>query len=137
MNTVPYNEYLLVMPSGTCKGFNDLNLAKAYINLYYERKIDSDLSEDGYNDATEIGAEEPRRNIFTQLGVAEGKCEVYSIKSFIEKIEENLIFEQEKEEIISKLIQEKININIYEYSLDEILADVEVINMMETYGEPD
>ena len=137
MNTVPYNEYLLVMPSGKCKGFNDLDLAKAYINLYYERKIDSDLSEDDYNDATEMGAEEPRRNICTQLGVAEGKCEVYSIDDFIEKIREKLVFEQEKEELIAKLVQEKIDLNVYDYSLDEILADVEVINMMETYGDPD
>jgi len=137
MNTEPYNEYLLVMPSGKCKGFNDLDLAKAYINLYYERKIDSDLSEDDYNDATEIGAEEPRRNICTQLGVAEGKCEVYNIDEFVEKLEEQLVFNQEKEEVISKLLQEKIDLNVYDYGLDEILADVEAINMMEIYGDAD
>lgn len=137
MSTVPYNEYLLVMPSGKCKGFNDLDLAKAYINLYYERKIDSDLSEDDYNDATEIGAEEPRRNICTQLGVAEGKCEVYNIAEFVEKLKEQLVFEQEEEEIISKLLQEKIDMNVYDYGLDKILADVEEINMMEIYGDAD
>ena len=52
-----YNDYLVVMPSGNCKGFNDLESVKAYINIYYERKIDNSLHEDGYNDATEIGGE--------------------------------------------------------------------------------
>lgn len=137
MNAIPYNEYLLVMPSGNCKGFNDLNLAKAYINIYYERKIDSDLNEDDYNDATERGAEEPRRNICTQLGVLEGKCEVYNIDEFIEKLKEELVFDQEKEEIISKLIEKEIELNIYEYGLDEILVDVQSIDMMEQYGDPD
>ena len=137
MDNTPYNEYLLVMPSGRCRGFNDLELAKAYINLYYERKIDSDLSEDDYNDATEMGAEEPRRNICTQLGVAEGKCEVYSIDDFIEKLREQLVFDQEKEEVISKLLPKEIDFNVYDYGLDEILADVKVINMIETYGDPD
>lgn len=137
MNMEPYNEYLLVMPSGKCRGLNDLDLAKAYINLYYERKIDSDLSEDDYNDATEIGAEEPRRNICTQLGVAEGKCEVYNIDEFMQKLREQLVFDQEKEEIILKLLQEKIDLNVYDYGLDKILADVEAINMMEIYGDAD
>lgn len=135
MSDLPYNEYLLVMPSGNCKGFNDLGVVKAYINSYYERRIDKDISKDGYNDATEIGSEETRRDICTQVGVQEGKCEVYSIEKFIEKLREKLIFEDEKEEIISKLMKEKLELNIYDYRLDEILADVEVINVMEFYGE--
>ena len=35
MNIVPSNEYLLVMPSGNVKGFDDYAMAKAYINNYY------------------------------------------------------------------------------------------------------
>ena len=31
MNIVPSNEYLLVMPSGNVKGFDDYAMAKAYI----------------------------------------------------------------------------------------------------------
>ena len=130
-----YNDYLLVMPNGDCKGFNDLEGVKAHINIYYERRIDDTIHEDGYNDATEIGGNDPRLNVFTQLGVEEGKCEVYKTEEFIEILREELIFDEEKEEVISKLSEAKINFNIYDYSLDEILAKIEEINVMEDYGE--
>ncbi|OSA96683.1 UNVERIFIED_ORG: hypothetical protein B2H98_07965 [Clostridium botulinum] len=137
MNIVPYNEYLLVMPNGDTKGFDDLELAKAYINIYYERVIDNKIDKDDYNDATEIGAEEPRRNICTQLGVDEGRCEVYSIDNFIEVIRNNLVFDDEREEIISKLLAKEISFNVYDYNLDTILVDIESIDMMEPYGDAD
>lgn len=137
MDNEIYNDYLLVMPSGNCKGFNDLESIKAYINIYYERKFDHTLHQDGYNDATEIGGEDPRANIFTQLGVEEGKCEVYKTEEFVEKLKEELIFDEEKEEVISKLCEAKIDFNIYEYNLDTILAQIEEINVMENYGEHD
>lgn len=135
-----YNDYLLLMPSGNCKGFNDLESTKAYINIYYERKIDErkideSLHEDGYNDATEIGGEKPRKNICTQLGVKEGKCQVYKTEDFIEKLREELVFDEEKEEVISKLSESKINFNIYDYGLDEILANIEELNVIEDYGD--
>ena len=135
MDNEIYNEYLLVMPSGNCKGFNDLEGVKAHINVYYERKLDDTIHEDGYNDATEIGGNDPRLNVFTQLGVEEGKCEVYKTDEFIERIKDELVFEEEKKEVISKLSEAKINFNIYDYSLDEILAHIEEINVMENYGE--
>ena len=137
MDNEIYNEYLLVMPSGNCKGFNDLEATKAYINIYYEKKIDESLHEDGYNDATEIGGEKPRKNICTQLGMEEGKCEVYRTEDFIGKLREELVFDEEKEEVILKLSESKINLNIYDYGLDEILAQIEEINVMEDYGEHD
>ena len=130
-----YNDYLLVMPNGDCKGFNDLEGVKAHINIYYERKIDDVVHEDGYNDATEIGGNDPRMNVFTQLGVEEGKCEVYKTEEFIEKLREELVFDEEKEEVISKLSEAKINFNIYDYSLDKVLANIEEVNVMENYGE--
>lgn len=135
MDKVPCNEYLLVMPDGECKGFNDLKEAKAYINIYYERKIDKDLDEDDYNDQTDIGGKDSRQNICTHLGVEEGKCEVYDMEKFINKLEEELVFDNEKNEIISKLMEEHLDINVYDYNLDVILADTEVIDMMEPYGE--
>lgn len=137
MSKNPYNEYLLVMPNGNTKGFNDLELAKAYINLYYEKKIDDGILEEDYNDATERGAEEPRRNICTQLGVAEGKCEIYNLRDFINKLENELVFDSEKEEVISKLMGDKVEINLYEYGLDKILTDAENIDVIEPYGDPD
>lgn len=135
MDRIPSNEYLLVMPNGDCVGFNDLKEAKAYINIYYERKIDEDIDEHDYNDATEIGGGDSRQNICTQLGVEEGKCEVYNMEEFINKLEEELVFDNEKDEIISKLMEEDLDINVYKYNLDMILADTDVIDMMEPYGE--
>ena len=43
MDNEPNNEYLLIMPDGDCKGFNDFESAKAYINVYYERLIDKNI----------------------------------------------------------------------------------------------
>ena len=135
MDKVPCNEYLLVMPDGECKGFNDLKEAKAYINIYYERKIDEDVDEHGYNDFTDIGGGDARHNICTQLGVEEGKCEVYNMDEFIKKLEGELVFDNEKNEIISKLMEDHLDINLYNYNLDMILADMDSIDMMEPYGE--
>lgn len=135
MDRIPSNEYLLVMPNGDCKGFNDLKEAKAYINIYYERKIDEDVDEHGYNDSTDIGGGDARQNICTQLGVEEGKCEVYNMEEFIKKLEDELVFDNEKKEVISKLMEEHLDINVYNYNLYMILADTDVIDMMEPYGE--
>lgn len=135
MDNIPCNEYLLVMPNGDCKGFNDLKEAKAYINIYYERKIDEDVDEHGYNDFTDIGGGDARQNICTQLGVEEGKCEVYNMDEFIKKLEGELVFDNEKNEIISKLMEDHLDINLYNYNLDMILADIDSIDMMEPYGE--
>ncbi|AJG96926.1 hypothetical protein LF65_00249 [Clostridium beijerinckii] len=135
MDKEPYNEYLVVMPTGNCKGFNDIEGVKAYINMYYELRLDDVFHKDGYNDATEIGGDEYRYNVFTQLGAEEGaKCEIYKTVSFIEEINKELVFEDEKEEIISKLCEAKINFNIYDYSLDAILANIQEVEYMEDYG---
>lgn len=135
MEKEPYNEYILVFPSGNCKGFNDIEGAKAYINMYYELKYDDVLHKDGFNDATEIGGDEPRLNVFTQLGVEEGKCEIYKTEDFINIIGKEMIFEDDKEEVISKLCEAKIDFNIYDYSLDELLKNVQEIECMEDFGD--
>lgn len=136
MEKEPYNEYVLIFPSGNCKGFNDIEGAKAFINIYYERRLDHVFHEDGYNDATEIGGDEYRYNVFTQLGAEEGtKCEIYKTETLIKEIDRELVFEDEKEEIISKLCEAKINFNIYEYSLDAILANIQEVECMEDFGD--
>lgn len=135
MRNEPYNEYLLVMPSGNCKGFNDIEGVKAYINNYYERKLDDVFHEDGYNDATEMGGDECRLNVFTQLGVEEGKCEIYKTEEFINMINKEMTFQEDKEEIISKLSQAKIDFNIYDYGLDEFLTHIQEVEYMEDFGD--
>ena len=133
MNISPYNEFILVMPNGDVKGFNDLALAKAYINLYYENKIKEYSEEEEFNDSEMF--HETRLNICQHLGVEEGECMVYDLEDFLEKIRAEIVFDDEKEEVISKLIKEKINLNIYDFGLDVILHDVKTIDMMEPFGE--
>ncbi|AGF54091.1 MULTISPECIES: hypothetical protein [Clostridium] len=136
MDKEPYNEYLVVMPSGNCKGFNDIEGAKAYINIYYEWKYDDVIHKDGFVDATEIGGDQPRFIVFTQLGAEEGaKCEIYKTEAFINAINKELVFEDEKEEIISKLCEAKVEFNIYDYSLDTVLADIQEVEYMEDFGD--
>lgn len=134
MSISPYNEFILVMPDGDVKGFNDLALAKAHINLYYEDKIKEYSEEEEYNDSKEMVGE-TRLNICQHLGVEEGECMVYDLEDFLEKIREELVFDDEKEEVISKLIKEKIDLNIYDFGLDVILHDVKTIDMIEPFGE--
>ena len=135
MNEEPENEYLLIMPDGDCRGFNDLESAKSYVNIYYERLIDKNISEDDYNDATEIGSGDNRIKICTELGVEEGKCELYNMEDIIDKIKEEVIFDKEKKEIIEKLCMSDIEFNIYDNNLDLLISDVEPIDIMEPYGE--
>lgn len=135
MNSEAFNEYLLVMPDGEARGFNDLESAKAYINRYYQGIVSHDREEDDYNDVTELDEEKATRNVCTNLGAEEGKCEVYKLDDFIDKINEEVVFDYEKEEIISKLCEKHINLNVYNYNLDLILADTEVVDVMEPYGE--
>lgn len=135
MNEEPENEYLLIMPDGDCRGFNDLESAKSYVNIYYERLIDENISDDDYNDATEIGSGDNRIKICTELGVEEGKCELYNMEDIIDKIKEEVIFDEEKKEIIEKLCMSDIEFNIYDNNLDLLISDVEPIDIMEPYGE--
>lgn len=130
-----YNEYLVVKPDGTCKGFTDYEGAKSYINLYYERFIDNKIGKNNYNDLTDIGGEAQRVNICIQAGSETGICRVYKIDNLIEKIKSQIVFEEEQEEIISRLIGKSIDLNINNYNLDLILADIESLDIMELYGE--
>ncbi|MBB6716102.1 hypothetical protein KPL39_01165 [Clostridium gasigenes] len=134
MSLSPYNEFILVMPSGAAKGFNDLDLAKACINLYYENKIKEYSKEEEYNDSQEMVGE-TRLNICQHLGVEEGECIVYYLEDFLERLREELVFDEEKEEVISKLLKEKIDFNIYNLGLDVILHDVKTVDMIEPFGE--
>ncbi len=51
----------------------------------------------------------------------------YYVDSFIENIQSSGIFEDEKEELILKLMQEKINLNINDYQVDDLLYDTKVV----------
>lgn len=134
MNLIPFNTYLLVMPNGNAIGFNDETLAKAYVNRYYEKKIKEYSKKDDYNDFSDLVGQ-VRNNICQHIGVDEGVCNLYNLNSFIANLRENLIFDDDKEEIIKKLYEKDINLNIYDCSLDNILNDTEIIEIIDPYGE--
>ena len=55
-------------------------------------------------------------------------------KEIIEKLQDELVFNEEKEEVISKLMANKIEFNTYDYAIDNIFRDVQPIDVMEQYG---
>lgn len=134
MSIVPNYGFLLVLPNGDIKGFHDLETAKGYINIYYNEKVRNCNEITELNDITD-SSEQFINTICQNLGVQEGECKVYDTLSIIESLQENLVFDEEKEEVISKILSEKINLNIYDYAIDNIFNDVEPLEVMEQYGE--
>lgn len=134
MSNIPNFDYLLVMPSGNVRGFEDIKSAKGYVNNYYYKKIIStdvigaykDLIED-FDDISDV--------LSYKSGVEEGECRLYNTYNIIEKIQNEGIFQEEKEELISKLLSNKIDINIYDYGIDNIFTNSDSIDIMEPYGE--
>ena len=64
------------------------------------------------------------------------ECQLYYTSDIIEKLQDELVFNEEKEEVISKLMAPKIEFNTYDYALDNIFRDVQPIDIMEQYGDP-
>ena len=132
-DVIPYNEYILIEPDGRCRGFTDYEGAKAYVNIYYERFVDKKIDESDYNDLTDIGGENSREAICAKAGAEIGLCQVYKIEDFINQVNKELVFEDEKEEVISKVIDKNIDLNIKDYNLDLVLAELESVDLMEPY----
>ena len=134
MSIIPEFQYLLVMPDGHVKGFNDLDTTKAYINMYYMQKVRNSTIITEVDDLTD-SSEQFINTVCQNLGVIEGECRVYNTNDIIEKLQEDIVFDEEKEEVISKLLSKDINLNIYDFAIDNIFNDVEAIDIMEPYGE--
>ena len=134
MSNIPNFDYLLVMPSGNVRGFEDIESAKGYVNNYYYKKTIStdvigaykDLIED-FDDISDV--------LSYKSGVEEGECRLYNTCNIIEKIQSEGICQEEKEELISKLLSNKIDINIYDYGIDNIFTNSDSTDIMEPYGE--
>ena len=133
MNIVPSNEYLLVMPSGNVKGFDDYAMAKAYINNYYYYKTRRVEEVEAYDDLTN-DFDDIVDTVCYKIGIEEGECQLYYTSDIIEKLQDELVFNEEKEEVISKLMAHKIEFNTYDYAIDNIFRDVQPIDVMEQYG---
>ena len=128
MSNIPNFDYLLVMPSGNVRGFEDIESAKGYVNNYYYKKTISTDVIGAYKDLISDV-------LSYKSGVEEGECRLYNTYNIIEKIQNEGIFQEEKEELISKLLSNKIDINIYDYGIDNIFTNSDSIDIMEPYGE--
>ena len=120
----PVNNYILVMPDGRAIGFEESDMAQAYINRYYQEKIafycdKVDFSELDMTEWKSTGS------ICSVMGATEGVCILYRLDEFIASIQKSSIFEDEKNELIAKLRGEKIYLNINDYQIDDILANVD------------
>lgn len=120
----PENNYILVMPDGSVVGFEESDMAQAYINRYYQEKITSYCDKVDYSeyDMTEWKSTE---NICTALGAYEGLCILYKLEDLICSIQQSSIFEDEKNELIVKLRCRNIDININDYQIDDILSNID------------
>lgn len=130
---VPYNEFLLVFPNGECEGYENIDMAKATINNYYTNLVKKEAKEGLLFNSSEE-PEVNTANICITKGVYEGECMVYNLESFIEQLREHLVFDDEKEEVISKVLKKDIKLNIYDYGLDNVIKDTDVVDVMEPYG---
>lgn len=129
MNTkVPYHNYIVVQPNGNVLGFGEEDEARRYVAGYYVGKIE-ELSDDRSMLYVDYSTDplQASVDICTELGAYEGDCIIYDLDSFIESIRNSGIFEEEKEELILELMQEKINININDYQVDNLLNDAKVV----------
>lgn len=129
MNTrVPYHNYIVVTPNGDVLGFGEEDDARKYVAGYYVGKIE-ELSDDRSKVYVDYGTDplQASVDICTELGAYEGDCIIYDLDSFIENIQNSGIFEDEKEELIINLMQEKINLNINDYQVDDLLYDTKVV----------
>lgn len=129
MNTrVPYHNYIVVTPNGDILGFGEEDDARKYVAGYYVGKIE-ELSDDRSKVYVDYGTDplQASVDICTELGAYEGDCIIYDLDNFIENIQNSGIFEDEKEELILKLMQEKINLNINDYQVDDLLYDTKVV----------
>lgn len=125
METIlPYHNYIVVTPKGDIEGFQQVEDANAYILGYFVEEIDDigNNSDYVYVDNTTEQLENAV-NISRELGVYEGECRIYDLESLIENIRNSGIFDDEKEELISKLMEEEIELNINDYQMDEFLIN--------------
>lgn len=119
------NNYIVVDPSGDIRGFVELSDARNYTSCYYLDNILEYRPRDVNNSKMfDVYLEEDQEALNYITGVNEGECRIFDLDSVIERVREDSYFQEEKDEIISKLLKENINLNIYDYGIDNIFVDV-------------
>lgn len=116
--------YVLVMPDKRVIAVEDIEYAKAFVNRYYERRLTDYLNKEEYReyDTTDPAT---RETLFIRIGQDEGEPMLYDTDSVIEGVRESSFFEDEKEEIIKKLLVSDEGLDADKYNLDIILIDLE------------
>lgn len=120
------NSYILVMPDKRVIPAEDIEYAKAFVNNYYEKKLEICKGKTEYEEL-DFNDEESREEVFRTLGNDEGEPMLYFTDVVIEAVRESDLFEDEQEEIIKRLLSADIKID--EYSLDTILLNVEPVEL--------
>ena len=124
----PYHNYIVVTPNGDIAGFREINDARNFVSGYYIGKVE-EMSDDFsvvYSDYV-TDPMQTTEAICTSLGAYEGECVIYDLDSLIENIQKSDYFEEEKVELISKLMDKQIDINVNDYQIDKILTETTVI----------
>ena len=103
----PFNNYIVVSQTGDVTGFVELSNARGYITtLYLERLLSiSHFGKYSYFDMTQ-------ERDMEDSGLIAG---VY----------ESAMFQDEKDELISKLLEKEIKMNIRDYAIEHLLTEVE------------
>lgn len=118
------NPYILVMPDKKLITVPDIEYAKAYVNRYYERRLDDYTDREEFREF-DIKDPETRNNIFIQIGEDEGSPKLYGAAAFIAAIRKSDFFEDEKEEIIKSVLEDGKIIDSSKYDLDVIFVEIE------------
>ena len=117
------NDYVLLMPSGELRGYKDIDSARGTIyqydivNMLDHVHSGADGEFDMYTEQNDVGIIE---------GVENGECQIFNLDDFILKIQESGIFQDEKDEVISQLLKENINLNVYDLGLFDLLNECRV-----------
>lgn len=124
------NSYILVMPNKNVIPIEDIEYARAYVNRYYERKIEECKCSKEYEEH-DLSNEKIREEVFRTMGNDEGEPMLYETDKVIEAVRESDFFEDEQEEIIAKLLVYDVELDAEKYSLDAILANIEPVELFE------
>lgn len=121
-----FNNYVVVNPSGEMQGFIELDEAVASVDSYDLENILKLSEKPRKNSMFDMYQEQDMKDAGVIFGVDEGECQIYDMDSLIVSIRNSDMFQDEQEELISELLKEKINLNVYDKGIVQILSDVEV-----------
>lgn len=117
------NDYVLLMPSGELRGYKDIDSARGTI---YEYDVLQMLEHVHSGTEDEFDMYTQQDDVGIIEGIENGECQIFNLDDFITKIQESGMFQDEKDEVISKLLQENININVYDLGLFNLLNECRV-----------